>query len=159
MATNQGKSIGKLLVLACIIIAVVTVSSCRTIRFVPVDQVRTEYRHIRDTVREIDSIFHEKETVIREADSALLAKLGLKLQENERAILVLRRELEKRLREATYNSTDTFIVRDTIPVPYPVEKELTWWQGTCIHWFPWTLVAALLLIIIIIKPWRWLKKN
>lgn len=159
MATNQGKSIGKLLVLACIIIAVVTVSSCRTIRFVPVQQVRTEYRHIRDTVIERDSIFLEKETVIREADSALLAKHGLKLQENERAILVLQRELERRLREATSTSSDTVIVRDSIPVPYPVEKELTWWQGTCIHWFPWTLVAALLLIIIIIKPWRWLKKN
>lgn len=159
MATKQGKSIGKLLVFACIIIAVVTVSSCRTIRFVPVQQVRTEYRHIRDTVIERDSIFLEKETVIREADSALLAKLGLKLQENERAILVLQRELERRLREATSTSSDTVIVRDSIPVPYPVEKKLTWWQGTCIHWFPWTLVAALLLIIIIIKPWRWLKKN
>ena len=41
-----------------------------------------------------------------------------------------------------------------------VEKELTWWQHTCIKWFPWSL--ALLILSLgynFRKPlWKWLKK-
>lgn len=140
-------------------LSVATLSSCHTVRYVPLEQVRTEYRHIADTVRETDSIIHERETVIREADSAMVAELGLKLRDNERAILILRRELERKLREARERTSDTIIVKDTVNAPYPVEKNLTWWQGTCIEWFPWTIAAATFLLIIIIKPWRWLKKN
>lgn len=140
-----------------VIIVLLSMTSCRSVRYVPVESVRTEYINHTDTIRETDSIIHEKETIIREADSTLLAKLGLKLKENERAILVLKRELEKQKREVSEHKTDTVIMRDSIPIPYPVEKELTWYQGTCITWFPWILFAAIAFLIIILKPWRWMK--
>lgn len=80
-----------LIVAACMILF----SSCKSIQYVPVETVKTEYKNHTDTVRQIDSIFSEKETIIREADSALVASLGLQLKANERAILILKKELEK----------------------------------------------------------------
>ena len=69
---------------------------CKT-QYVPVETVRTVYEHHTDTVKQTDSIKTEKETIIREArpeDSLMLAKLGIRLKENERAILVLQKKLE-----------------------------------------------------------------
>lgn len=154
---RRADRLAEFMIMAGIIMALLFMTSCRSIRYVPVERVRTEYINRTDTIRETDSIFHEKETIIREADSTLLAKLGLKLKENERAILVLKRELEKQKREVSEHKTDTVIMRDSIPIPYPVEKELTWYQGTCITWFPWILFAAIAFLIIILKPWRWMK--
>ncbi len=154
---RQADRFAELVILVGVVLTLLFMASCQSVRYVPVESVRTEYINRTDTVRETDSIIHEKETIIREADSTTLSKLGLQLKENERAILVLKRELEKQKREVSEHKTDTVIMRDSIPIPYPVEKELTWYQGTCITWFPWTLFAAFALLIIILKPWRWLK--
>lgn len=133
--------------------------SCSSVRYVPVESVRTEYINRTDTVTRTDSVIHEKETIIREADSTTLSKLGLQLKENEKAILILRRELERQKSAHQEHRIDTVVVRDSVNVPVPVEKELSWYQEKCITWFPWILFAAFSLLIIILKPWRWLKKN
>lgn len=41
-----------------------------------------------------------------------------------------------------------------------IEKELTWWQHTCIKWFPWSLALIIMSIgYNFRKPlWKWLKK-
>ena len=140
-------------------LAVLLLASCRTVKYVPVERVRTEYIHNTDTLRQTDSIVSEKRIIIREADSTTIAELGLQLKENERAILVLKSELQKRLKEVSEHSRDTVILRDTIDVPVLVEKELTWWQGTCIEWFPWLLVIVTALLILLIKPWRWIVRS
>ena len=154
---RRADSLAEFVIIAGIIMALLFMTSCRSIRYVPVERVRTEYINRTDTIRETDSIFHEKETIIREADSTLLAALGLKLKENEKAILVLKRELEKQKREVSEHKTDTVIVIDSIPVPYPVEKDLTWYQDTCIKWFPWLLFVVVGILVYILKPWRWMK--
>jgi hypothetical protein len=45
--------------------------------------------------------------------------------------------MENRLRELEHMTAQRDTVRDSIPVPYPVEKqvpaELTWWQQTRLH--------------------------
>ena len=131
--------------------------SCTSVRYIPVESVRTEYINRTDTVTKTDSIIHEKETIIQMADSTTLSKLGLQLKENEKAILILRRELERQKSAHQEHRIDTVVVRDSVNVPFPVEKELTWYQEKCITWFPWILFAAFSLLIIILKPWRWLK--
>lgn len=131
--------------------------SCTSVRYIPVESVRTEYINRTDTVTKTDSIIHEKETIIQMADSTTLSKLGLQLKENEKAILILRRELERQKSAHQEHRIDTVVVRDSVNVPFPVEKELTWYQEKCITWFPWILFAAFALLIIILKPWRWLK--
>lgn len=139
-------------------LAALSLASCRTVKYVPVERVRTEYIHSTDTVRETDSIFCEKQTIIREADSATVDNLGLKLKENERAILVLKSELQKSLKEVYEHKRDTVNERDTIKVPILVEKELTWWQETSIKWFPWLLAIVTAMLVILIKPWRWIMR-
>lgn len=149
----------ELVILVGVILTLLFMASCQSVRYVPVESVRTEYINRTDTVRETDSIIHEKETIIREADSTTLSKLGLQLKEKERALLVIQRELERQKSARQEHRTDTIIVRDSVNVPVLVEKELTWYQETCITWFPWILFAAIVFLIFILKPWRWLKRN
>lgn len=125
-------------------------SGCRSTQYVPVETVRTEYLHSTDTVKEKDSTYREKETIIREADSAMIAKLGLKLKDNERAILILQKELEKQINSKSESKTDTVIKTDSVQVPYPVEKQLTKWQQVCIDYGKLTMGATIILVIFII---------
>lgn len=129
---------------ACFIVAFIVIvvlcallCSCTTTRYVPVTETHTEHHWHTDSVRQRDSTHTERETVIRELDSAAMAKYGIQMQNNQRAWLVLQREMEKRLRELEHMTATHDTIRDTIPQPYPVEKEvaaeLTWWQQTRIH--------------------------
>jgi len=108
------------------------IGSCTTTKYVPVTETHTEHHWHTDSVRERDSTHTERETVIREVDSAVMARYGIQMERNQRAWLVLQREMENRLRELEHRSAQRDTVHDSIPVPYPVEvevpAELTWWQ-------------------------------
>ena len=125
-------------------------SSCTTTKYVPVQQQHTEHHWHTDSVKERDSIHTENTTIIREVDSAAMAKYGIQMQANQRAWLVLQREMENRLRELEHRSAQRDTVRDSVPVPYPVEvvkevpAKLTWWQQTRLH------MANILLYLILI---------
>lgn len=101
--------------------------SCST-KYVAVPEYHYENHHTTDTIIQRDSILKENNTVIREADSTMLAELGIKIKNGERAILVLRKEMERVLSEQREAVHDTIIRTDSIRVPYPVEKKLTYWQ-------------------------------
>lgn len=101
--------------------------SCST-KYVAVPEYHYENHHTTDTIIQRDSILKENNTVIREADSTMLAELGIKIKSGERAILVLRKELERVLSQQKEAKHDTVIKRDSIRVPYPVEKSLSSWQ-------------------------------
>lgn len=136
-----------------LIILLTFLTSCKSIQYVPVEKVRTEYKHTTDTIKQTDSIFSEKETIIREADSALVAKLGLQLKANERAILVLKRELERQVNKQSEQHTDTVIKTDTIQVPYPVEKKLTKWQQFKMDAGNVGLGLCILILIALLMRW------
>lgn len=110
---------------------------CTTTKYVPITETRTEHHWHTDSVKERDSTHTERETVIREVDSAAMARYGIQMQANQRAWLVLQREMENRLRELEHMTAQRDTVRDSIPVPYPVIKEvpapLTWWQQARLH--------------------------
>ena len=122
-------------IIICLLMAIL--SSCTTTKYVPVTETHTEHHWHTDTVRERDSTHTERETVIRELDSAAMARYGIQMQANQRAWLVLQREMENRLRELEHRSAQRDTVRDSIPAPFPVEKQvpaqLTWWQQTRMH--------------------------
>ena len=120
--------IGLLIAIAICLLCTVFVG-CKT--YVPVETVRTEYIHSTDTVRQTDSIFRETETVIRETnsgDSALLSQLGIQLAADQKAILILMKELEKEKEKEVEHRTDTVIKVDSVQVPYPVEKKIPFWE-------------------------------
>lgn len=142
--------------IALMIIIAFLLTGCKSIQYVPVEKVRTEYINRTDTVNKIDTLISEKETIIREADSSLVAKLGLQLKANEKAILVLQRELEKQVSKESEHKIDTIIKTDSVQVPYPVEKQFTKWEkakmdmggiaiGICIA------IVLLLIVYIVIR--------
>ena len=118
------------LVILLVIALCLLLTGCKT-KYVPIETVHHEYHHTSDTIRECDSIFNEKETIIRETnsgDSALLAKLGIQLSEGQKAILILQKELERLKSEKQEAVHDTIIKNDTIRVPYPVEGKVPAWE-------------------------------
>ncbi len=133
--------------------------SCTTTKYVPVPQQHTEHHWHTDSVKERDSIHTENTTIIREVDSAAMAKYGIQMQNNQRAWLVLQREMENRLRELEHMTASRDTVHDSVPVPHPVEvikevpAKLTWWQQTRLHMA--NIVLYLLLIVGII----WIAKK
>ena len=135
--------------------------SCTTTKYVPVAQQHTEHHWHTDSVKERDSVHTENTTIIREVDSAAMAKYGIQMQSNQRAWLVLQREMENRLRELEHMTAQRDTVHDSIPVPYPVEvkvpAELTWWQQTRLHMAN-ILLYLILIVAVIYFGRRHLKK-
>lgn len=131
--------------------------SCKT-QYVPIEVTKTEYQNHTDTVREKDSIYVEKNTVIREADSATIAKLGLQLKSNERAIIILQNELQRVMSEKQQHSTDTVIKTDSIPVPYLVEKKLSAWQQFKLD-FGGRVLAITFIIILLLCVRQFLQRR
>ena len=126
----------KRLVEILIMVALVaTIGSCKTIKVV--EQVPVP---VHDTVRlvqkdiqvQVDSVIVERETIVKEADSATLAALGVQLKDNERALLVLQRELRDKIMQLKEQKADTVVQKIEVPVPLIkteyVEKSLTGWQ-------------------------------
>ena len=134
------------------LICLFVLTGCKT-KYVTVPEYHTVYKTHIDTLEKIDSVVKEKETIIKEADSATVAELGIQLKNNERAILILRRELEKQLSKESEHITDTVIKTDSVRVPYPVEKQLTKWEQTKMQVGGITLVICILLILSIIVGW------
>ena len=142
------------IIITCVLMAIL--SSCTTTRYVPVTETRTEHHWHTDSVRERDSTHTERETIIREVDSAAMAKYGIQMQANQRAWLVLQREMENRLLELEHMTAQRDTVRDSIPVPYPVvkmvEKPLSWWERLRLNIFNVLLgVIALVIIFFFIR--------
>jgi hypothetical protein len=126
--------------------------SCATTKYVPVTQQHTEHHWHTDSVRERDSVHTENSTIIRELDSAAMARYGIQLKNAERAWLVQSREMEMRLRELERMTATRDTVHDSIPAPYPVEVEvpadLTWWQQTRLH-----IANVLLWLLAFVAAW------
>ena len=134
--------------LAIMIVAVALLSGCKMVEYVPVETVKTVYQNHTDTVIRKDTVLSKKETIIREADSALVAKLGLQLKDNEKAILILQKELERQVSKESEHKTDTVLKTDSIQVPYPVERKLSKWETICIDYGKIMLGATLILLVV-----------
>lgn len=119
----------------------------------------TTFRYIRDSVKVIDSIFRDRETIIREADSATLAEFGIQLKNNEKAILLLQRELVERIREIEKMRSDSTDHSKETPVPVKeteyieVAKPLGWFQKTLM-----IVGGAAVLAVIALLALRFLKR-
>ena len=129
--------------------------SCTTPKYVPITETHTEHHWHTDSVKERDSTHTERETIIREVDSAAMARYGIQMESNQRAWLVLQREMENRLRELEHMTAQRDTVRDSIPYPVEVTKEvpaeLTWWQRTQMYAGDVLLLAVIIGILVKIK--------
>ena len=123
---------------------------CKSVEYVPVESSHTEHHWHTDSVKQVDSIYHEKETTIMQLDSAEMAKYGIQLKNAERAWLVKSWELERQIEALQRLTAERDTVHDSIPVPYPVEKRLTKWQQAKVDWGGWALFVLIVLVVIAI---------
>ena len=112
--------------------------SCKSVEYVFVPQTHTDTLIV--TKVQHDSIYINDSTVITEkGDTVTIEKWHTKY-------------VEKQVHDTTYVSKT-----DTIPKPYPVEKEvpaeLTWWQQTRLH-----IANILLWALLIVCGWWFVKK-
>lgn len=105
-------------------------SSCRSIKYVPVETIRTEYK-TRDSIRH-DSIY--------KYDSVFYAVKG-------DSIYKYVKQMEYRY--IFINRSDTVLKTDSVQVPYPVEKKLSRWQKIKIELGGWAFGGLLIGLLIV----------
>ena len=144
-----------------VLLAVGWLTSCTTTKVVTVPEVHEQHHWHTDSVIKRDSVIHDRQTTIRELDSAAMAQYGIQLKQNEKAWMVSVAELRREVERLESMTADRDTVRDSIPVPYPVEKivpaELSWWQQARIHLANILLYGLVIVGIILLGKWH-LKK-
>lgn len=110
-------------------------SSCRTIKYVPVETVR------------YDSIYFNRVTTdsIYERDSIYILDRG------DTVIVYRNRYIYRYI-----NKTDTVyrLKVDSVQVPYEVEKQLTRWEQMKMDFGGWVLGVLIALIILFVIKWK-----
>ena len=122
----------KILYFIATILLTSAICSCRSVRYVPVETVRSDTLYVNRLHR--DSVFVKDSVFVREKGDT---------------VEVVRTLFVDRWRDRT--DTIRAVSTDTIRVPYPVEKELTRWEkakldigGIAIG----TAIAAVLAIVV-----------
>ncbi len=142
-----------------IFLATICLYGCKTVRFVPVQEYHTLYKTRVDTVQRWDSVRDVQWMTIREVDSTQLAALGIQLKGLKKGLLIERNKLLQKISNEKTHKVDTVMQRDSIPVPYPVEKPLTKWQRWKMDLGGWAMgVAAVLVILVILKVTKTVSK-
>lgn len=116
-----------------ILLVAFLLSGCKT-KYVPMEKI--EYRNVvkHDTLHTSDSVF------VR--DSVFLRQRG--------DTCFLDRWHEKTIYKNVYMvKVDSFLKRDSIPVPYPVEKQLSKWERFQLKYAVWSFGALCMLLIVL----------
>lgn len=125
------KSVIFLYFLAMLVLLAIAVTSCRSVRYVPVETVKHDSVYVGKVVR--DSVFVK--------DSVLVVKGDTVTEYRWKYVFKYK------------NRTDTLYVNrtDTIRVPYPVEveKKLTLWQRVKIGLGGYAMAAAIITVLVV----------
>ena len=145
---------GVLIGILSIMVALWFLCSCTTTRYVTVPELHEQHHWHTDSVHKTDSVIHEKQTTIRELDSAAMAQYGIQIRQNEKAWLVMSNELRREIERLEAMCADRDTVRDSIPKPYPVEvikevpRQKTWLERVM---FTIGIIAIMLLILFVVN--------
>lgn len=117
--------------LACLLLA-----GCRTVKYVPVPSVSVDSvyvdRFTRDSVYLHDSVFVNQ---WMKGDTVFVDKVVTKYKYKDR-----------------WRFDTVAVMRvDSVRVPYPVEKDLSWWEETRMHSFP--ILVAIVAVLAFIIAW------
>lgn len=122
----------------CIILQASAIWSCRSIKYVPVESIQYDSVYLNKVVK--DSIYIK--------DSVLLVKGDTIIEYRYKYIYQYK------------DKTDTLYVTktDSVQVPYPVEKQLTWWQQFQIDVGGWAIgiaiISAIIVIMVVIRKMK-----
>lgn len=113
--------------------------SCTTMKYVPVESVRTEYRD-RDVERLVADTVHDTRLVWVKGDTVV------DIREKER------------IRRVELHDTCYVVRTDSVAVPYPVERSLTRWEQTKMDFGGFALggiaVALCIAVVWLIRKFR-----
>lgn len=121
---------------------------CKSVQYVPVETNHTEHHWHTDSIIQKDSVIKESMITVMQLDSAAMAQYGIQLKNAERAWLVKSWELERQIENLQRLTAIRDTVKDTIQIPYPVEKKLSKWQQIKVDWGGWAILAADVMIIL-----------
>jgi hypothetical protein len=76
-----------------------------------------------------------------------MAQFGIQLKNQQSAWLIQQNQLMKEISELKQSKSDTVHIRDSIPVPYPIEKKLTLKDNIKFVWIGFLIAIILALII------------
>lgn len=120
--------------LACVVLTLLF--GCRATRYVPVPSASVDSvyvdRWLRDSVYLHDSVFVNQYS---KGDTVFVDKVVTKYQYKNR----------------WRYDTISIMRADTVRVPYPVEKDLGWWEKTKIYSFP--LLVAIVVVLTFVVVW------
>ena len=147
------------------------IGSCTATRYVPVETVRTEYvgrdnKDLQNIIKSLTERLHQKE---RQVDSLMqsyrellvLSDSGDTLRHDRETIVYRASHREKELERLLESKSDSIrelrqrlesVKSDTIPVPYPVEKQLTKWQQTKMD-FGGIAIGVIIAVVCIAVIW------
>lgn len=112
-----------------------SLTGCKTVKFVPVPEYHTLYKTKVDTVQRWDSVYFR--------DSVYIAAKG-------DTVYLTKTHWRERFRNIYHVKTDTIMQRDSVRVPYPVEKPLTKWQRWKMDLGGWAMGMAVAFVILVI---------
>ena len=141
---------GKIIYLLGMVLATLSLAGCKTVKFVPVPEYHTLYKTKVDTVQRWDSVRDVQWMTVREVDSTQLAALGIQIKGLKNALLIERNKLLQKISNEKTHKVDTVMQRDSIRVPYLVEKQLTKWQQWKMDMGGWAMGAVAVLVILFV---------
>lgn len=114
----------------CLILLASAIWSCRSVKYVPVESIQYDSVYLNKVVK--DSIYIKDSVLFVKGDTIIEYRYKYIYQYKDKA--------------------DTLYVTktDSVQVPYPVEKQLTWWQQFRIDVGGWAIMIIAITILIII---------
>lgn len=125
----------KMLSILLALLWLLCLTGCKTVKFVPVPEYHTLYKTRVDTVQRWDSVYFR--------DSVYIATKG-------DTVYMTKTHWRERFRNVYHTKTDTVLQRDSIPVPYPMEKQLTKWEQWKMDLGGWAIGLAVAFVILVI---------
>lgn len=118
--------------LIILLASAISFSSCRSVKYVPVETVRTEYKYI-------DYLQHDS---IYVKDSVRYYTKG---------DTVFSEKFLYRYKYLFINKVDSFAKVDSIQIPYPIEKQLSRWDKVKIELGGWAFGVVIVSILIFVS--------
>lgn len=141
--------------MACAIITLLV--GCRSTKYVPVENVRTEYKDrvvtVHDTVRDSVRMFNN---VYRHDSMAVMMRGDTVFVDRWHTLRLIKWEKATHQSNTVAGDSASSVRVDSVRVPYPVERKLTKWERVKMDFGTAAIVIAALAIMvgIVFAVWR-----
>lgn len=138
---------------------ILSLIGCKATEYMPVVETHTEHHWHTDSVRQVDSVLTEKTTIVREADSATMARYGIQIKQMERAWLVQTDRLNREISMLQSQKSDTIHIVDSVPkiVIREVEKKQS--LGDRLSAFAADAAIGVIIFVLVIIVFRLIVKK